>query len=134
MSACDALDKLKPSIAKPNATKMASYDFDNLFASERLVYRARDVTEENKALMREIMTDPATLALSTNSLLHPQIASEVDDMLEKPNLSNVLDVVVCISPTDRGAAETAAISPEAVGFLSLDCHPKVRHHRSLNLG
>ncbi len=128
--------------------------FNKLFTSERLVYCANEANEQARALMREIMLDPDTVAQSTNSLLRPWTLAEIDEMQGSPSSSKMLNVLICLPPattandarddvkpresTDIAAAEKdegqTKAQPIPIGTLSLDCPPVTRHHRSLTLG
>ena len=103
-------------------------DFNLLFRSERLLFRAIEKSAEEKAFIVTMMTDdPATYAQGTNLLLVPLRPEDIDKDLER--LSSVLLAVkLCLIP------ETPDGEAKMIGWLHLDGHAMTRHHRSCQLG
>lgn len=123
--------------------------FDQLFRSKRLIFRALENSPEHTAFIRDVMADdPETYAQSTNRLLVPLTADDVENDVE--GLAKcLLAAVICLVPeqdTEESEDEGRGHSPSeaggstarhgltAVGWLTLDCHALTRHHRSCTLG
>jgi RimJ/RimL family protein N-acetyltransferase len=104
--------------------------FDNLFSSDRLVFRAFDNSPENKAFFLNLaLNDPTTIARSVSRLLKPP-ASEDIDRLFNGAADSFLSVTIYLK--QEGIQPTASTPP--VGWVSLDSNPNSRHHRSCALG
>lgn len=74
--------------------------FDHLFRTKRLLFRALENTSEHTAFIRDIMVeDPATYAQSTNRLLAPLTADEVESDVAGLVKSALLAVVICLQPS-----------------------------------
>lgn len=80
--------------------------FDRLFRTKRLLFRALENTPEHSAFIRDIMIeDPATYAQSTNRLLAPLTADEVESDVAGLVKSGLLAVVICLRPTAASSSQ-----------------------------
>jgi len=103
-------------------------NFDGIFTSERLLYRAVENSPEDRAFLRDLVSDSATFAQSTNALLRPQSIEEID----KSNSSGrpgPLNLIFWLKPSP-GSADLLT----RVGTVSLDWSQSSRHHRQGQLG
>lgn len=91
----------------------ARMPFDRLFRTKRLLFRALENTPEHSAFIRDIMIeDPATYAQSTNRLLAPLTADEVESDVAGLVKSGLLAVVICLRPT---ASSSSSQPPPPTG-------------------
>jgi RimJ/RimL family protein N-acetyltransferase len=129
--------------------------FDRFFRSDRLAFRAISTSAEDKAFMRDSMlNDPTTYVQSTSRLLVPPREEDIDSDMSRLG-SSLLAVVICLpndnesadgmlavrSNTTKSGSVPKAVSEKSdqrrfttVGWLTLDAHVFVRHHRTCNLG
>jgi RimJ/RimL family protein N-acetyltransferase len=104
--------------------------FDHLFSSDRLLFRAFDNSPENKAYFHDLtLNDPTSLAQSSNSLLKPPSTDDIDKMF-----NGAADTFLSVTVYLKQEVGQPTASTPPVGWLSLDSHPKSRHHRSCSLG
>ncbi|KLU91630.1 hypothetical protein MAPG_10148 [Magnaporthiopsis poae ATCC 64411] len=72
-------------------------DVSNVFSSERLVFRAMEDNEEDKAWFHKLKNDPTAFATADLELLRPQTRKRSDeDFLDMAK--STLAVVICLPP------------------------------------
>ncbi|KAL1875940.1 hypothetical protein VTK73DRAFT_9724 [Phialemonium thermophilum] len=132
---------------------MDSYPADlvDAFKSKRLIYRAVENDETDKAFITRLSNDPTTIGMGSPRLVRPWMRSESDKLIEFMQQAT-LAVMACLPP---GGAEPATQDPQRreddseadtrgapqqsvpIGFAVLytnDGGPSSQHHRSLTVG
>lgn len=120
-----------------------------VFRSERLIYRAFQNDEKDKAFCYEqITSDPVNYALSDPGLLAPR-SRQAEDAMTDDLAKSLLAVVLCLpadesSTEDQSSTDEKAVKdpqkaePIPIGFMCLNWGgfgPKyLHHHRSTELG
>lgn len=122
-----------------------------LFRSERLIYRAFQNDDKDRAFCYEqITSDPVNYALSDPGLLAPRSRKAEDAMMDELAKS-LLAVIICLPPPEneqqpageKADADAAAVAvpkaePTPIGFMCLSWGgfpPKyLHHHRATELG
>lgn len=83
--------------------------FDRLFRTKRLPFRALENTPEHSTFIRDIIIeDPATYAQSTNRLLAPLTADEVESDVAGLVKSGLLAVVIYLESNSSLSMEKEA--------------------------
>ncbi|KAJ5467804.1 hypothetical protein N7475_005556 [Penicillium sp. IBT 31633x] len=112
-----------------------------LFKSERLLYRAVENSDEDKAFIRHILNDNTIQTLSTGRMKRPAQRESAEDLI-KSIQSAMLGVVICLpqlSPPEAKSLETP--TPEQpthdsksvpIGYLVIFNRdgPEFAHHRN----
>lgn len=88
---------------------------DNIFKSERLVYRPlEDNSDHRNFLEKEIWSDPATMAYGTPFMLGPTSKQRGEERVHgMTNAKNWLVCLVCLPPLHENQA------PTPIGFVAL---------------
>ncbi|KAH8879988.1 acyl-CoA N-acyltransferase [Thozetella sp. PMI_491] len=127
-------------------------DFDvNAYKSERLVYRAIEDDEEDKAWISEFLqNDPVATVMGEPRLALPQPLSAASNYIEHPKRA-VLSLLICLPLEDDGTVEEVSDEsskasgangkkkkrrPQPVGQISLNGkgYPALQHHRNAMIG
>ncbi|UKZ79970.1 hypothetical protein TrVFT333_007734 [Trichoderma virens FT-333] len=119
---------------------MAYSDFiTNAYKSERLIYRAMEDNQEDKAWVAEfLLNDPAVTIMGTPRLALPAPLSSAQDYLNY-NKGNLLNLLICLPPDVQDAASEGQSGegsrkkpkPTPVGTISLvNQGAHVQHHRN----
>jgi RimJ/RimL family protein N-acetyltransferase len=101
----------------------------NMFASERLTYRAVENTAADADLMHLIQSDYASLAASESSLLKPMTREESGKHRDYVAEKTLIGVVICLKqPAEQIQVESTEI---AIGSIYLTApRPGHEHHRN----
>jgi len=131
-----------------------SRPYKDIWKSERLAYRAMENTDQEKAWYRAIMDDPVIAAQASGGLLRPVPPEEHNTAFEDSR-KGMLSVVICLRPNEEAKHQAVQVGsapadaadggsggdgkvqkdppPTPVGYVALDVHPEMTHHRSCTL-
>ncbi|KKK13782.1 hypothetical protein ARAM_003585 [Aspergillus rambellii] len=99
----------------------------DLFRTKRLLFRAAEETEEDKAFLNnQILNDPLIQTMSTMRLRRPLAKKSGEDFIKTLNEA-LLGVMVCLRP------DVVDATPTIIGHLALLTSGN-HHHRSAMLG
>ncbi len=102
---------------------------EHSFRSKRLVYRAIEDSDEDKAWFHEqIQNDPVGFALGDSNLLRPQVKKLSDSKLHEIQ-NAMLGVMICLPPSDITTSDPKP-KPTPIGVLHFndDNGDNYRHH------
>ncbi|OGE52487.1 hypothetical protein PENARI_c010G09934 [Penicillium arizonense] len=122
---------------------MASTDVpEHIFRSKRLLYRAAEDNEEDKAfLQKQILNDHTIQAMSTARLARPAHKRSSEEFVRRFH-DAVLGVMICLQPEyqrrddTKPSSDTETFKLTPIGHLSLFniLGQETSHHRNLTLG
>ncbi|KAJ5997939.1 hypothetical protein N7499_005664 [Penicillium canescens] len=115
---------------------------EHIFKSKRLLYRAVEDNEEDKAFLhKQILNDHTIQAMSTARLARPAHTRSSEEFVRKFH-DAVLGVMICLQPeyqhrdNTKTSSDAEAFKSTPIGHLSLfnKLGQETSHHRNLTLG
>ncbi|KAL2065832.1 hypothetical protein VTL71DRAFT_3502, partial [Oculimacula yallundae] len=110
---------------------------ENVFRSERLVYRAIEDTPEDDDFMHLIQSDPVAYSNSDTGLLAPMTRKESGDWKKSVQSKKLIGVIICLAPPPSNPAlpsDTKAPPPTPIGCIALTgLTPGHYQHRNSNI-
>ncbi|KAH7381982.1 acyl-CoA N-acyltransferase [Cadophora sp. MPI-SDFR-AT-0126] len=88
---------------------------ENVFRSERLIYRAIEDTPEDEDFMHTIQADPVAFSNSDNGLLAPMTRKESGAWKKSVQTNKLLGVIICLAPPPSNPA-----LPHRNSYISVD--------------
>ncbi|CZS91887.1 uncharacterized protein RAG0_02441 [Rhynchosporium agropyri] len=107
---------------------------EDLFRSDRLVYRAIEDTPEDEEFMHLIQSDPVAFSNSDNALLAPMSKKESGEWKKSVQTEKLIGVIICLAPPLSNPAlpsDTKAPPLTPIGCISLTgLKPGYYQHRN----
>lgn len=106
----------------------------NAYRSERLVYRAPENNDEDKAfLSKHFDNNPVSAALADPQLLKPRDKKSAEDLLTFMK-DSVMTCIISLSPDEAKKYDSEKSDPIPIGFIVLGLGGRKEHHRNAGIG
>ncbi|KAH7333149.1 acyl-CoA N-acyltransferase [Rhexocercosporidium sp. MPI-PUGE-AT-0058] len=95
---------------------------ENVFRSERLIYRAIEDTPEDEEFMHLIQSDPVAFSNSDNGILAPMTRKESGAWKKSVQTNKLIGVIICLAPPPSNPAlppDTKPSPPTPIGCIAL---------------
>ncbi|KAH9209002.1 acyl-CoA N-acyltransferase [Leptodontidium sp. 2 PMI_412] len=95
---------------------------ENVFRSDRLIYRAIEDTPEDEDFMHLIQSDPVAFANSDNGILAPMTRKESGSWKKSVQTNKLIGVIICLAPPPSNPAlppDTKSSPPTPIGCIAL---------------
>ena len=97
-------------------------NMENVFRSERLIYRAIEDTPQDEDFMHTIQADPVAFSNSDNGLLAPMTRKESGAWKKSVQTNKLIGVIICLAPPHSNPAlpvDTKPPPPTPIGCIAL---------------
>ena len=121
--------------------KMTTYEaLQGFFRTRRLLFRAVENLDDDKAFFHNLLSDPINLAFSTVKLRRPATTNDSEDFIKLMQAA-ILGVMICLPPAEDSEADqekppATAPKPTPIGYLTFfpTAPGDVRQHRNAMIG